>query len=215
MNKEIVIAGDNHILRKGLGMLFENDGRFRVVGEVSKPAEFFSEFKRNVPEIVLLDLTLLQDDVFSILNFLRGGHPDIPVVALAIGASEGAVLDAVMMGVRAVIWKEDSWENLLEAMSRVLNGEIYFEMSERRLEKKLLEGLQKANNAGKELLDLSPREQQVLKLIAEGLSYKQIADILSISPRTVESHKNNLLEKLNLSTPVDLVKYAMRMKLVD
>lgn len=196
-------------------MLFENDGRFNVVAEVSKPAEFYSELKRNVPEIVLLDLTLLQDDMFSILNFLRGSYPTVPIVAMAIGASEGAVLDAVMMGVRAVIWKEDSWENLLEAMSRVLNGEIYFEMSERRLEKKLLDGLQKASNAGKELLDLSPREQQVLRLIAEGLSYKQIADILSISPRTVESHKNNLLEKLNLSTPVDLVKYAMRLKLVE
>ena len=210
-----MIVGDNHILRKGLGMLFEKDERFNVAGEVSKPTEFFSEFDRNVPELVLLDLTLNQNDVFSILNFLRGRHPNIPIVAMAIGASEGAVLDAVMMGVRAVVWKEDSWDDLLEAMSRVLKGEIYFELSEKRLEKKLLDGLKKANEAGNELLELSPRERQVLKLIAEGLSYKKIADILSISPRTVESHKNNLLEKLNLSNQVDLVKYAMRLKLVD
>ena len=196
-------------------MLFEKDERFNVAGEVSKPAEFFSEVERNVPDVILLDLTLVQNDVFSILNFLRGNYPDIPIVALATGASEGVVLDAVMMGVRAVVWKEDSWDDLLEAISRVFKGEIYFEMSEKRLEKKLLEGLRNANDVGRKLLELSTREQQVLKLIAEGLSYKQIADVLSISPRTVESHKNNLLEKLKLSTPVDLVKYAMRMKLVD
>ncbi|WP_163718034.1 LuxR C-terminal-related transcriptional regulator [Mangrovibacterium lignilyticum] len=215
VKKRIVIVGDYHILRRGLEMLFKEDKRFEVVGEASNSGELYSVLKEEIPNIVLLDLMLPQDDVVSILKNLRDKFPGVLVVALAVGSSEGAVLDAVMLGVRGIIWKESSWDDLITAINCVVGGETYFEMPTTRMVSKVFEHLHKVNIQKTELLGLSPREKQVLKLIAEGNSYKQIANILSISPRTVESHKNNMLDKLNLTTQVDLVKYAMRARLVE
>jgi len=210
-----VIVGDYHLLRLGLRLLLENEDQFRVVGEASDFKELHELLQRVIPDIVLLDLVLPQDQVVSILKFLQRNMPRIATLVIAVNASQGAILDCVMLGVKGVIWKESTQNDLLVALHNVSNGQRYFEMPPSGIDSHVISQLEKMQSDQVDLMGLSLREQQVLKLIAEGYSYKEIGDRLSISPRTVESHKNNLLLKLNLNTQVDLVKYAMRSKLVD
>lgn len=171
--------------------------------------------ERCVPDILIIDLILPEEDVFNILRYLKKHFMQVPVLALAIGVSDGAVLDAVMLGVKGVIWKENQWEDLLNAMETLLLGETYFKLPAGRKVNSMNKRIKDVAAMHYDLGGLSPRELQVLTFIAEGFSYKEIANKLSISPRTVESHKNNLLDKLNLRSPIELVKYAMRLGLVD
>lgn len=208
-----MIVGDYHILRKGLRLLFEKDDRFDVVGEASDTEELFRIFEFVTPDVVLLDLILQQNTVMNMLRQLQKNFPRIPVVVLAINASEGLVLDAVMLGVKGVIWKDNSIENLLDAIITVCGGQNYFEQLNQKLSEE--QGRRTKHNGELQLPKLSLRERQVLSLIAQGLSFKEIGEKLFISPRTVESHKNNLLAKLDLNNLIELVKYAMRTKLID
>ena len=169
----------------------------------------------STPDVVLLDLILPQDVVVEMLKYLQYEFIRIPVVVIAVNASQGAILDCVMLGVKGVVWKESSEEELFEAINAVIGGKQHFQMPPSGIDNHLINQFEKVQEGRSELVTLSQREQQVLKLIAEGFSYKEIGNKLSISPRTVESHKNNLLVKLNLNSPIDLVKYAVRSKLVD
>lgn len=215
MKSEIVIVGDYHILRIGLKLLLESKGKFEVVGEASNTEQLRECMEYSAPDVVLLDLILPQDVVVEMLKYLQHEFIRIPVVVIAVNASQGAILDCVMLGVKGVVWKESSEDELYTALSKVMTGERFFEMPPSGIDNQLISQFEKVQGERAELVTLSQREQQVLKLIAEGFSYKEIGNKLSISPRTVESHKNNLLSKLNLNSPIDLVKYAVRSKLVD
>lgn len=210
-----MIVGDYHILRKGLRLLFEKDERFDVVGEASDREELFRILELVTPDVILLDLIMQQNMVMNMLRQLQKNFSQIPVVALAVNASEGMVLDAVMLGVKGVIWKDNSMENLLDAISAVCSGRNYFEKLNPKLSEEDGGRSKLSGENNRELPKLSMRERQVLALIAQGLSFKEIGEKLFISPRTVESHKNNLLAKLDLNNLIDLVKFAMRTNLID
>ncbi len=210
-----MIVGDYHILRTGLKLLLESKGEFEVVGEASNTEQLRECMEYSTPDVVLLDLILPQDVVVEMLKYLQYEFIRIPVVVIAVNASQGAILDCVMLGVKGVVWKESSEEELFEAINAVIGGKQHFQMPPSGIDNHLINQFEKVQEGRSELVTLSQREQQVLKLIAEGFSYKEIGNKLSISPRTVESHKNNLLVKLNLNSPIDLVKYAVRSKLVD
>lgn len=215
MKKEIVLVDDYHILRRGLKLLFESDERFRVVGEASDARELFLILKLITPDVVLLNLSFYPNEVMNLLRQMQQNFPQIPIAVLAANASRTTVLDAVMLGVKGVVWKENSIESLLEAVAAVSSGQSYFakpSIASAHLNGMLVDGdEQKIADIPK----LSLRERQVLALIAQGLSFKEIGNKLFISPRTVESHKNNLLTKLNLNNLIDLVRFAMRTNLID
>jgi len=210
-----VIVGDYHILRTGLKLLLESEEEFEVVGEASGTEQLRECMEYSTPDVVLLDLILPQDVVVEMLKYLQHEFIRVPVVVIAVNASQGAILDCVMLGVKGVVWKESSEDELFESINTVIGGKQYFQMPPSGIDNHLINQFEKVQEGRAELVTLSQREQQVLRLIAEGFSYKEIGNKLSISPRTVESHKNNLLVKLNLNSPIDLVKYAVRSKLVD
>lgn len=215
VKKEIILVGDYLILRKGLKLLFEKDERFAVVGEVSGSEELFGVLSRICPDVVLLDLFFQPNQVMNLLRQMQRNFPQIPVVILAANASQGEVLDAVMLGAKGVIWKENSIENLLEAVMKVCSGQSYFAKHVTEPSTQNGNRLRVEISENESIPKLSARERQVLTLIAQGLSFKEIGNKLFISPRTVESHKNNLLSKLDLNNLVDLVKFAMRTNLID
>lgn len=215
VKKEIVIVGDYHILRAGLKLLLESQDEFYVVGEALDLKGLALCMENTTPDVVLLDLILPQDVVVEMLKFLQREYTSIPVIVIAVTASQGAVLDCVMLGIKGVVWKESTTEDLLKAINGVMIGEQYFQMPPSGVDNQIMSQFDRVQANRTELTLLSQRERQVLRLIAEGFSYKEIGNRLSISPRTVESHKNNLLTKLNLSSPIDLVKYAIRSKIVE
>ncbi|PTN07842.1 LuxR family two component transcriptional regulator [Mangrovibacterium marinum] len=210
-----MIVGDYHILRTGLKLLLESKEEFDVVGEAADLKGLIACMENSLPDVIMLDLVLPEGVVVDMLKYLQRAYSRIPVVVIAVNASQGAVLDCVMWGVKGVVWKESSEEDLYQALDIVMAGENYFQMPPNGIDTQLINQFERVQTLQSELAMLSQRELQVLKLIAEGFSYKEIGERLSISPRTVETHKSNLLSKLNMNTPIDLVKYAVRSKLVD
>ena len=215
MEIKLLIVDDYNIFRSGLKLILEKHKNFEIIGEASNSNELFKQLENIRPDVIVLNLMLPQKQIFSITRKLFKTYPDIPSVLLTVGADELIILDCVVNGARGILWKESTTEQLIEAINTVAAGERYLDIPESKITAKIIQHAQNSQSKNRDFSELSEREQQVLKLFAEGLSYKTISEQLNISTRTVESHKNNILTKLELNTVVDMVKYAIKHSLIE
>lgn len=221
MRTQIILVDNYPIFRQGLKLILENSGDYDVIGEASDEIQLFEILEKNQPEFILINLMASQDEILSITKQLKTNFSEISFLLFADGADEFLISDCILNGAKGIIWKKNTPEQLLDALQKAANGENYVNIPEY---------LQNQKNSGvnKEFLPhyklksnkngfsvLSDREIEVVKLFAEGNSYKAIAEKLHISPRTVESHKKNILAKLNLNSIVDLAKFALKHNLVE
>jgi len=212
---KILIVDDYSIFRRGLKLLLEKHGNFKVVGEALNYDDLFDLLKRVKPDVIVMDLMLPQKTVIKISKKLSREYPDIPFLIITVSVIEYTILDCIINGARGIVWKESSPEDLIDAINTVASGERYFEIPESRMVTQVFQHMQNSGNKENDFAEISEREQEVLTYFAKGLSYKQIAEKLNISPRTVESHKNNILSKLNLHSTAELIKYAIKHNLIE
>ena len=221
MKTQIILVDDNIIFRQGLKLILENTGKFDIIAEVADEVQLHNELSHLQSGLILINLRVSQNQVISITKKLNSDFHHIPFMVLADGASEFYILECIINGAKGIIWKDDSPDQLINAIHKVINGKSHLNIPDKLMEqKKLVKENEFARyykiQSGKNgYSSLSNRELEVVKLFAEGKSYKIIADQLHISPRTVESHKNNILEKLNLSSLVELVKFAIRHRIIE
>lgn len=215
MTAKLLIVDDYTIFRKGLKLILENNENFEVVGEALNSNELFKLMENEKPDAIVVNLMLPQKHVVAISKKLNKKYPDIPFILLTFGAAEIVVLECVINGASGILWKESTPEQLFEAIETVVAGERYLDIPESKITSKIIQHAQNTGAGDHDFSKLSEREQEVLKLFAEGDSYKVIGEKLNISPRTVESHKNNILSKLNLHSVVEMVRYAIKYKLVE
>jgi DNA-binding NarL/FixJ family response regulator len=162
-----------------------------------------------------MDLLLPQKSVIAISKKLNREYPDIPLLIITVDAIEYTILQCVIHGARGLIWKSSSPEELISAINTIVAGERYFKIPESKMVSQVIRHAQLILPEVQHFIEISNRELEVLKLIADGYSYKDIGKKLNISPRTVESHKNNILSKLKLNTTADLIKYAIKHRLIE
>lgn len=215
MKTKILIVDDYHIFRRGLKLILEKEDDFSVVGEASDSNELFRILEIITPDVIVMDLMLPQKTVISISRQLHKKYPEIPFIIITVNAIEYTILECVINGASGIIWKENTVEQLLAAIRLVVSGERYFEVPESMVVNKVLHHLKGDDLSKLNVNGISDRETEVLILLAEGYSYKEIGDRLEISPRTVETHKNNTLSKLGLQSIPDLVKYAIKNNLIE
>lgn len=215
---KVIIIDDHEIVRDGISLLIKKNPLIEVVGEVSDGGEFFGLLKNNcMPDIIILDIDLPDISGIEIAKIIVKEYPKIKIIMFSGSFQENIIYEALEAGAIGFVTKNSMREELLEAVEMVHNDKPF--LSSFIPNDTLVKYIRKEKNENKYAFDetkkLSSREIDVLKLLANGLSYKEVATKLFISARTVESHKKNIEEKLELNSMVDLLKYAIKNKLTE
>jgi two-component system, NarL family, response regulator NreC len=207
---QIILADDHAVMRRGLRLLLDQQDDFQVVGEAADGREAVMLAESLRPDVAVLDITMPNLNGIEAAHQISAKHLGIAIVILSMHADEGYVLRALKAGARGYLLKESPERDLLPAIRSVIDGKAFFSPIVSRL---LVEDYVRQMQA-KDLNDsydlLSPREREILQLVAEGKTNKDVAVMLNLSLYTVETHRSNILEKLNLHSVPELILYAVR-----
>ncbi len=213
----IILADDHQLVRSGIANLLLSEPGFEIVGEASDGAELLELLERQTADVAVLDIAMPGMSGIELTRRITVKYPSTRVLILSMYTSEEFIFNAINAGAKGYLPKNTSRKELIEDIRVVRNGEEYYAES---ISNVILKSyIKKAKSGpddpgGKEAL-LSKRELEVLRLFAEGHSNQEIADKLFISIRTVESHKNHIMQRLELKSSVDLVKFAIRNNMVN
>ena len=210
----IALADDHIVVRQGLRALLETEPDFRVIGEVGDGLEAVHLVERLQPDVLVLDLMLPGLSGLEVTRLVHRGSPQTRVLILSMYADEAYVLQALKNGAAGYVLKDSSAADLVQAVREVARGRRYLSppLSERAIERYAQKAETSTQEDSYEML--TTREREVLHLAAEGHTNAEIAARLGISPRTVETHRANLMHKLGIHTQTDLVRYALRRGIV-
>lgn len=206
MSIKIFLADDHHLVRQGLRSLLDSQPDFEVIGECGNGREAAEAVERTRPDVTILDLMMPGLNGLEVTRLVKDWTR---VVILSMHANEAYVLEALRNGAYAYVLKDSTADDLVQAVRSVVEGRRFLSapLSERAIEAYLL----KAQAAPLDPYDtLTSREREVLQLLAEGLTNNEVSARLSISPRTVEVHRANLMHKLGLHTQADLIRLALK-----
>jgi two-component system response regulator NreC len=208
----ILIADDHGVLRAGLQVLLNAVSDFEVVGQAADGHEALELAADLCPDVVILDINMPGPDGIEVTRRLKEILPHVRVLILTVHEDEGLLRAAVQAGASGYIVKRAVGTELIDAIYAVCREELYVHPAMTRA---LLKDLQPALTSDQIPVEsLTPRETEVLRLLAEGHTNRQVAEILTISMRTVESHRSNLMGKLGLNSRVGLVRYAKQHNLL-
>jgi DNA-binding NarL/FixJ family response regulator len=208
MSIRLVLADDHLVVREGLRALLEAEPDFEVVGQTGNGSEVAALVDDVQPDVLVLDLMMPGIGGLDVIREITRRRPGTRIVVLSMHANEAYVLEALSHGAGAYVLKQSEAGELVRALREVAAGRRYLSppLSDRALEAYL----RQSESGVPERATLTPREREVLQLVAEGHTSPEIAERLFISPRTVETHRSNLMRKLGLRTPADVVRYAVR-----
>ncbi len=213
MSYTIVIADDHDIIRTGIKNVLRDQPDYNVVAEAVDGEEAVAKVEEHKPNILLLDISMPKISGLDVIEQIHYISPETKILIISVHKAHAYVLKAFEAGVKGYLNKEIAGEELIPALSKITAGELYLTSS---VSSYLVERvLKKSAEAKPEETLLTSREQEILRLVAEGRTAKEIARSLFISPRTVENHKNIILKKAGLHRTSDLIKYAIKHKLVD
>lgn len=210
----VVLADDHQVVRQGLKALLEAEPDLRVVGEAGDGLQAIRRVEMLTPRILVLDLMMPGLNGLDVVRQLKKGSPHTNVVILSMYANEAYVLEALSNGAAAYVLKDSSSADLVHAVREAAAGRRYLSppLSDRAIEVYQ----EKARAATLDRYEtLTARERAVLHLAAEGHTNAEVATRLGISARTAETHRSNLMHKLNLHTQADLIRYALRRGIVQ
>ena len=214
-NPTIALADDHVLLRKGLADLVSKQG-YTVLFQADNGEEFLEKLKTNSdPDIVLLDINMPKKDGYDTALWLKRNKPNIKVLALSMYDDENAIIRMLKNGARGYILKDAEPADLKAAIESVLNkGFHYSEMVTGKLIH-TIHSMDEKDNDIKNTLGLNEKEINFLKLTATELTYKEIAEQMHLSPRTIDGYRDDLFEKLNIKSRVGLVLFAIKNGIVN
>ena len=205
----VVLADDHNIVRRGLKTLLEFEPDFRVVGEAGNGLDALELVRRLQPNVLVIDLMMPGMNGLAVARQVNVHSPQTRVVVLSMYANEAYVLEALRTGAKAYVLKESTADELVQAIRQAAAGRIH--LSPLFYEHAINAYLEKGETTVFDpYLSLTTRERQVLQLIAECLSNVEIAQQLSIKPRTVDIHRAHVMRKLGLHSQTELARYALR-----
>jgi len=207
---KILIVDDHGIFRDGIKLVISQTDEYEVIGEASNGKEFIDQLDNNLPDIVLMDISMPVMDGIVASKLALEKHPGLKIISLSMFGDEEYYLKMIETGVKAVIFKKSGTTELLHALDEVSKGNSYFSQE---LLKKLVFKINTPQ--AKDELQISPREKEVLALICNGFTNKEIADKLFISSKTVDRHRTSLLQKTETRNSAHLVMFAMKNKLIS
>lgn len=214
MNFRVLIADDHGIVRQGLRALLEKSPEISVVGEASDGREAVRLAAELRPNIVVMDIAMPLLNGVDATSQILGRDPDVKVIILSMHSDESYILRALSAGAKGYLLKDSAEGDILPAVETVAKGRPYFSpVIASTLLEEYLQAMKK--NQVRDSFDLlTDREKEVLQLLAEGKSNKEVAAVLNLSPYTIESHRTSLMQKLNLHNTAEIVLYAVRKNII-
>jgi two-component system response regulator NreC len=216
MNKiKVLIADDHAIVREGLRQLLNGQTDMEVAGEAEDGRQALEKVKSLHPDVILLDIAMPHLSGLEVISLIREAAPETQVVVLSMHSKETYVQQVLSSGALGYVLKASPSTDILEAI-RMAHRDEYFLSS--RLKAEVIGKYLKTKRSTPALRGydlLTEREQQVFRLVAQGHSTSRIADILCVSPKTVEKHRTSLMNKLGVHDRLELLKYAIKIGIVD
>jgi two-component system response regulator NreC len=215
MRFKVLIADDHGVVRKGLRLLLEQYPELEVIGEAANGRDAVTMAATLSPQIVVMDVAMPILNGIEAAEQIINANSKIGIIILTMHADESYLLRALNVGIKGYLLKESAEEDLLLAIRSVARGKPFFS---RAINETLLEDYMrvlKQQGLSDTFHLLTAREKEVLQLLAEGKTNKEVATLLDLSPYTVESHRTNLMQKLNIHNTAEIVLYAVRKRLVS
>jgi len=213
--KRIVLAEDHTILRAGLRALLSNMEDIEVIGEAGDGREAVRIVDEHKPDLLIIDLSMPRLNGMEAIKEIRSRHPQVKIIVLTVHKGDEYISASMNAGANGYILKDASYDELVMAIKYVMAGKTFISpsISDKVVEAYLKHSKKKKTETG--LGILTSREREILKLIAEGLTNKDIAAHLYISSKTVEKHRSNLMQKLDLRNTAAITAYAIEQKIVS
>lgn len=211
----ILLADDHTVVRKGLRLLLESHAGFKVIADAENGREAVALAGEHRPDVVVMDVAMPILNGIEAARQICANLPETAVVFLSMHSDEGYVLKALKAGARAYLLKDSAEYDLISAVKAVSEGKAFFSPA---ISKMLVEDYirqMKEQNIEDSYELLTTREREVLQLLAEGRSNKEVASILELSLHTIETHRGNILQKLNLHSGPELILYAIRKDVIS
>lgn len=211
----VLLAEDHTIVRKGLRSLLSQAQGIKVIGEAENGREAVKQVEKHHPDVVVMDISMPLLNGLEATRQIKKRFPKTRILILTVHDNEEYIFEIIKAGASGYIVKKAALEELLMAVQAVSKGETFFSP---KVSTKIVEKLlQKTESLEQEQThsSLTDREREVLQLIAEGHTNREIAEILFISVKTVEAHRSHIMEKLDLHKAADLTKYAIEKRMID
>ncbi len=211
---KVLVADDHTILRQGIKALLDNQEGIEVVGEAKDGREAIKLIEELLPDVILMDIAMPGLNGAEATRRIKKKFPKMKVLVLTMYANEEYISQTLNAGANGYLVKETAFQDLITAIKAVYRGEAFMSPS---ISKKVMNSyIQQDRGDKKKICEiLTTREREILQLIAEDNSSKKIAETLFISPKTVETHRTHIMDKLNIHNRSGLIKYAIRKGMVD
>ncbi|MBL0732641.1 MAG: response regulator transcription factor [Desulfosarcina sp.] len=215
--KTVMIIDDHPLFREGLKSILSRHSKFEIVAEAENGFEGISHAKKMKPELIIMDLSLPDKSGIEVTREIIAKLPETYIMILSMHSKIDYITEAFKAGAKGYLVKESAAEKLVEGLNAISNNEYFLDAS---LSPQVIRNLIATKDKEAKITDagygaLTPREQEIMRLVAEGLSSKVIAEKLFISPKTVENHRTNIMNKLDIHSTLELVRYAARLGLID
>jgi DNA-binding NarL/FixJ family response regulator len=212
---KIILVDDHALFRDGIKSILDEEESILVIDEAPDGKMLFEKLQKQEPDLIITDISLPDISGIEITRRLTKLYPNIKVLMLSMHNNEEFILSSLQAGAVGYLSKDINSHELMQAINSVMSGSLYFN---KEISQTIINNYRSGNTKSTESVsnfNLTDRELEVIKLIGEGLINKEIADKLNISIRTVDAHKNHIMHKLDLKSTVDLVKYAIKNKLIE
>src|SRR6266550_2150347 len=207
--KRIVVVDDHPLFRKGLEQLIRSDGGFAVCGEAGNAAESMEVIRKLNPDLAIVDLSLPGANGIELIKNIRAEFPKLPILVLSMHDESLYGLRALRAGAEGYVMKHEAMANVIQAIHEVFSGRPY--LSPAMAAQVITKFAKKSSEGESDAVDrLSDRELEILELIGKGREVREIANRLHLSPKTVETHRAHIKEKLQLKNARDVVRFAVQ-----
>ena len=207
-NVRVFLLDDHEIVRRGVKELLEAEGELEVVGEAGTAAEALARIPPTRPDVAVLDVRLPDGDGVQVCREIRSAHPEIHCLMLTSFADDEALFQAIVAGASGYVLKQIKGADVVEAVRAVASGRSLLDPS---VTARVLERLRSGSEEDELLARLSPQERNILRLIADGLTNRQIAEEVHLAEKTVKNYVSNLLSKLGMERRTQAAVYAARL----
>ena len=215
--KRLIIIDDHPLFREGLKAILSRKAWYEVVGEAGTGSEGLHMVRSIQPDLVLLDLSLPDIRGIDLIRDILEVSANTGILIVSMHSKIDHIVKSFQHGAMGYIVKESAAKTLLDGIEHILKGNYYMDTSVSQHVVKKLAGLPAkevvSTNPGYE--SLTPREQEIMALLAEGMTVGQVADKLFISPKTAENHRSNIMRKLGLHNTIELIRYAVKIGIID
>lgn len=215
--KTVLIIDDHPLFREGLKSIIKKSPHYRLIGEAGTAAEGMGMVRSLTPDLILIDISLPDRNGIELTHEIRRMTHHTAILIISMHAGINYISEAFRAGAKGYVVKESAHDTLLQGLDTVAAGEYYLDSFISHEVVKTLKGfmVREARTSDTAYGRLTPREQEIMRLLTEGFKIREISEMLGISPKTVDNHRAHIMQKLDLQSTIEMVRYAAKIGLID